>query len=52
MGSWILMARGSCEMNTGAYCNGKMEVDAKGSCEINTDAYCYGNMEVDGNGIM
>jgi hypothetical protein len=34
MGRWRLMATGSCEINTCAYCDGKMEVDAKGSCEI------------------
>ena len=30
MGRWRLMARGSCEINTGAYCDGKMDVDDKG----------------------
>jgi hypothetical protein len=29
MGRWRLMARGSCEINTGAYCDGKMDVDGK-----------------------
>jgi hypothetical protein len=30
MGRWMLMARRSCEIITGAYCDGKMEVDDKG----------------------
>jgi hypothetical protein len=29
MGRWMLMARRSCGMNTGAYCDGKMDVDGK-----------------------
>ena len=24
------MIKGSCEINTGAYCNGKMDIDGKG----------------------
>jgi len=30
LGRWRLMARGSCEVNTSAYCDGKIEVDGKG----------------------
>jgi hypothetical protein len=30
MGRWMLIAKGSCEINTGAYCDGKMDVDNKG----------------------
>jgi hypothetical protein len=30
MGSWMLMTRGSCEINNGAYCDGKIDVDDKG----------------------
>ena len=29
MGRWMLMTRRSCEINTGVYCDGKMEVDGK-----------------------
>jgi hypothetical protein len=30
MGRWMLLARESFEINTGAYYDGKMEVDGKG----------------------
>ena len=30
MGRWMFMAKGSCEIHTGAYCDGKMDVDVKG----------------------
>ena len=30
MERWMLMTRVSCEINTGTYCDGKMEVDDKG----------------------
>jgi hypothetical protein len=30
IGRWMLMASGSSENITGAYCDGKMEVDDKG----------------------
>jgi len=30
MGRWRLMTTGSCEINTGVYCDGKLDIDGKG----------------------
>ena len=30
MGRWMLMTRGSCDINTSVYCDGKMEVAGEG----------------------